>query len=178
MIFFSILFLFTVLWVFQTQLYRLKGRQEFPEAIRTKLTSLGKEAIENLDIPVAAVLVYKGEVIGEGFNSVKRDGNLLAHAEVNAVNDAFQKMGESFFQMDRSQLILYSSFEPCKMCKSVLDNHNVKQIRFEEAKPMMEQLKNTVKDIRYEWNKQQLKESGVQKELWEAHPSYREHHGL
>ncbi|MBK8340910.1 MAG: nucleoside deaminase [Flavobacteriales bacterium] len=85
------------------------------------LANLGKEAISSGDVPVAALLLYNDDVIGRGYNTVRRDGNAGGHAEVNAISDAFRSLGwERFERLDRDRMVLLTTFEPCAMCKGLI----------------------------------------------------------
>jgi tRNA(Arg) A34 adenosine deaminase TadA len=62
--------------------------------------------------PFGAIVVLKGEIIGEGWNQVTSTNDPTAHAEVNAIREACRKLGS--FQLDNC--VLYTSCEPCPMC--------------------------------------------------------------
>ncbi len=62
--------------------------------------------------PFGAVVVFEGEVVGEGFNRVLADRDPTAHAEVLAIRAAAARF-ESF---DLTGCELYASSEPCPMC--------------------------------------------------------------
>lgn len=62
--------------------------------------------------PFGAVVVRKGEIISEGFNSVTSTNDPTAHAEVIAIRKACEKLGT--FQLD--DCVIYTSCEPCPMC--------------------------------------------------------------
>lgn len=62
--------------------------------------------------PFGAVIVQKGEIIGEGHNRVLESLDPTCHAEVFAIREACRKIGH----YDLSGSVLYSSCEPCPMC--------------------------------------------------------------
>jgi tRNA(Arg) A34 adenosine deaminase TadA len=66
--------------------------------------------------PFAAVVVKDGQVVGEGWNRVSSSLDPTAHAEVNAIRDACERLGT--FWLEES--ILYSSCEPCPMCLAAI----------------------------------------------------------
>ena len=66
--------------------------------------------------PFAAVVVKEGQVVGEGWNRVSSSLDPTAHAEVNAIRDACERLGT--FWLEES--ILYSSCEPCPMCLAAI----------------------------------------------------------
>jgi tRNA(Arg) A34 adenosine deaminase TadA len=64
--------------------------------------------------PFGAVVVLDGKVLAVSGNSVMRDSDPSAHAEVNAMREACKKMGSPHI----AGAVLYSSCEPCPMCFS------------------------------------------------------------
>ncbi|MGA1621165.1 MAG: nucleoside deaminase [Synechocystis sp.] len=62
--------------------------------------------------PFGVVIVKDGEVLAATGNSVIRDNDPTAHAEVNAIRQACQKLGT----FDLSGAVMYSSCECCPMC--------------------------------------------------------------
>ncbi|WP_028401729.1 nucleoside deaminase [Ectobacillus panaciterrae] len=75
-----------------------------------------KEALlnirENRGGPFAAVVVKDGKIIAVGTNEVTTANDPTAHAEVQAIRKACQKLGT--FQL--TDCVLYTSCEPCPMC--------------------------------------------------------------
>ncbi len=66
--------------------------------------------------PFGAVIVKNGVIIGEGSNTVTRDNDPTAHAEVRAVRAACLSLGT--FSLKGCEI--YSSCEPCPMCLAAL----------------------------------------------------------
>lgn len=77
---------------------------------------LSSDNIDNGGGPFGAVIVKDGEILSTGVNSVTRDNDPTAHAEVNAVRAACRKLGT--FKLEGCTI--YSSCEPCPMCLSTL----------------------------------------------------------
>ncbi len=72
-------------------------------------------SIKNIDNgggPFGAVIVKNGEIVAKSANSVTLDNDPTAHAEVNAIRLACEKLGT----FDLSGCEIYSSCEPCPMC--------------------------------------------------------------
>lgn len=69
-------------------------------------------SINNGGGPFGAVIVKNGEIIAKSSNSVTRDNDPTAHAEVNAIRIATKKLNT----FDLSGCEIYSSCEPCPMC--------------------------------------------------------------
>ena len=64
--------------------------------------------------PFGAIIVKGGEVIGTGYNRVTTDNDPTAHAEVVAIRNACQNIGD----FSLSGAVIYTSCEPCPMCLS------------------------------------------------------------
>ena len=78
-----------------------------------------KEAQKAYDIgevPIGAVIVYKGEIIARAFNRRTVDKNSLCHAEILAINDACKFMGDWRLE----DCYMFVSVEPCPMCAGAI----------------------------------------------------------
>lgn len=82
---------------------------------------------ENVGGPFgAAVIAENGEILAVTPNSVLRDNDPTAHAEVNAIRAACQKIGS----YDLSGCILYTTAYPCPMCLSAIIWANIKKVYY------------------------------------------------
>ncbi len=77
-----------------------------------RAVQLSIDNIEKGGGPFGAVIVKDGEIIAEAANSVTLTHDPTAHAEVNAIRKAAQKLGTH----DLSGCEIYTSCEPCPMC--------------------------------------------------------------
>jgi tRNA(adenine34) deaminase len=75
-----------------------------------------ERALEHDDVPIGAVVVHDGEVIGAGANERELRGDPTAHAEVLALREAAAKLG-TWRLLDCS---LYVTLEPCAMCAGAM----------------------------------------------------------
>jgi tRNA(adenine34) deaminase len=73
-------------------------------------------ALEADEIPVGAVVVYNGRVVGRGHNQVELLKDVSAHAEMIALTAAAQKMNSKYL----TDCTLYVTLEPCTMCAGAL----------------------------------------------------------
>ena len=121
---------------------RTSGPQDtLPPAVVAELERLGTDALRTEDIPVASVLLYDGEIIGRGHNTVRATGHAGGHAEINALSEALAKYGpDGFAKLDRNALELISTFEPCPMCQGALALYDVRRVTFLRAKTVGRQL--------------------------------------
>ena len=84
-----------------------QDKQFMREAIR-----LANESVERGGGPFGAVIVKDGEIVAGSSNSVTIDNDPTAHAEVNTIRKACQKLRT----FDLSGCTIYTSCEPCPMC--------------------------------------------------------------
>jgi tRNA(adenine34) deaminase len=92
---------------------------------------LAQQAAAAGEVPVGAVLVREGAVIGRGRNAVIGSADPVAHAEVNALRDAAARIGN--YRLPGS--ILYVSLEPCTMCVGALVHARVAELVFAAPEP-------------------------------------------
>ncbi len=75
-----------------------------------------REAYSLEEVPIGCVIEYKGKVIGKGLNRRMTDKNVLAHAEIIAINEACAFMGDWRLE----GCTLYVTVEPCPMCSGAI----------------------------------------------------------
>ncbi len=145
------------------------------EPVAIRLMNLGRMALPSRDVPVASILMYHDSIIGEGFNTVLRDGNAGGHAEINAISDAMQRMGPTMFSaLNRDSLLLISTFEPCPMCRGAILEHRIKQVQFLKPKPLSYLLREDFRGMRYRWLWRQIEPEALQDSLFHSHPGYKQ----
>ena len=82
---------------------------------------------QNIGGPFGAVIINKnGDIISISSNSVLRDNDPTAHAEINAIREACKKINS----YDLSDCILYTTAYPCPMCLSAIIWANIKKVYF------------------------------------------------
>ena len=87
---------------------------------------LAKEAADDDEAPIGAVIVRDGEIVGRGRNRREKDKNALGHAEIEAINDACKTLGGW-------RLIgctMYVTLEPCPMCTGAIINSRIERVVF------------------------------------------------
>lgn len=92
----------------------------------TEALCLAKTAADRLDVPVGAVVVKNGEIIGRGYNQREQTGDATAHAEVVAIREACKTL--SSWHLDDCEL--YVTLEPCPMCAGAIINSRIKTVVF------------------------------------------------
>ena len=92
----------------------------------THALELARRAEAEGEVPVGALLVREGEIIGEGWNRPIGAHDPTAHAEVQALRDAGSRVGN--YRLPGSTL--YVTLEPCPMCASALIHARVDRVVF------------------------------------------------
>ncbi|MGO0121627.1 tRNA adenosine(34) deaminase TadA [Desulfothermobacter acidiphilus] len=78
------------------------------------------------EVPVGAVAVLEGEIIGRGHNLRETLKDATAHAEILALREAARYLGD--WRLER--VVLYVTLEPCPMCAGALLQFRVKTLVF------------------------------------------------
>lgn len=77
------------------------------------------------DVPVGAIVVADGHILGRGRNRRELDHDPTAHAEIMALREAAKTLG-----MWRVEATLFVTQEPCPMCAGAIVNARVKRLVF------------------------------------------------
>lgn len=83
-----------------------------------------KKAEKINEVPIGAVIVYKGEVIGTGHNIRESSQQTLSHAELFAIQEANQYLGSWRLE----DCTLYVTLEPCPMCAGAIVQSRIKRV--------------------------------------------------
>ena len=76
------------------------------------------------EVPIGAVIVYKGKVIGRGFNERNTKKSTLKHAELTAIAQASRVMGD--WRLEDCDI--YVTLEPCQMCAGAIVQARMKRV--------------------------------------------------
>lgn len=88
--------------------------------------NLAKESANEGEVPVGAIVVCDGEIVGVGRNRREVVKNALYHAEIEAIDSACKKLGGwRLWKCD-----LYVTLEPCPMCAGAIINARIKKVYF------------------------------------------------
>ena len=92
-------------------------KEAFKEALK---------AYEMGEVPIGAVVVKDGKVIGRGHNQRIEKKNALYHAEIVAIEDACKNIGN--WRLDDCEM--YITLEPCVMCAGAIMQSRIKKVIF------------------------------------------------
>jgi tRNA(adenine34) deaminase len=93
--------------------------------------SLARRAASLGEVPVGALVVVDGTIVGQGLNTRELQTSVLAHAELNAIKDASNRLG----QWRLTGATVYSTLEPCIMCAGALVHARIEHLVYGAADP-------------------------------------------
>lgn len=89
-----------------------------------KALELAQLALEEGEIPIGAIVVYKDLIIGKGYNQTQKLHDATAHAEMIALTAASEYLNSKYLK----DCTLYVTVEPCIMCGGALHWTQISQI--------------------------------------------------
>ena len=102
---------------------------------------LARRAAEEGEVPIGAVVVVNGELVGEGWNRPIAAVDPTAHAEIQAMRAAARKLGN--YRLTGADL--YVTLEPCDMCVGAMFHARIARVVFGATDPKKQVLKNEVR---------------------------------
>lgn len=87
---------------------------------------LAQKAADEGEVPVGAVVVCDGKIVGRGRNRRETRKDALHHAEIEAIGKACKKLGG--WRLHRCDM--YVTLEPCPMCAGAIINSRIKTVYF------------------------------------------------
>jgi tRNA(adenine34) deaminase len=90
-----------------------------------------REAAAKGEVPVGALVIKDGEVVGEGHNRNLLDKDPAAHAEIVALRHAAARLGNHRL----AGCVVYATIEPCSMCAGALIQARVSRLVYGAADP-------------------------------------------
>lgn len=78
------------------------------------------------EVPIGAVVVLNGEIIGRGYNKRQHTKNALDHAEMIAIKKACARVGD--WRLEDCDI--YVTLEPCPMCAGAIVNARIKNLYY------------------------------------------------
>ena len=97
----------------------------------TKIIELSKKSLESGDVPIGAIIVKDGKIIGEGYNTREKNNDVMGHAEINAIKDASKNLNNWNLQGS----VMYVTLKPCSMCLGVIRESRVDFVYYLLDKP-------------------------------------------
>lgn len=110
---------------------QMNDKQDDDEQYMRRALALARQAAAEGEVPVGAVLVRDGEIIGEGWNRPIGACDPTAHAEMVALRDAAARIGN--YRLPGSTL--YVTIEPCAMCAGAMVHARVARVVYGAMEP-------------------------------------------
>lgn len=85
-----------------------------------------KIAQEKGEVPIGAVIVYKGEILAQAHNQVENGANATYHAELIAINEACKLLNSKYLP----ECDLYVTLEPCAMCAGAIAHAKIRKVTY------------------------------------------------
>ena len=104
---------------------------ENDEKLMREALAEARTAAAQGEIPIGAVIAWKGRIIGRGHNMTEQLHDTTAHAEMIAITAASQAMGGK----DLTDCTLYVTVEPCPMCAGALAWSQISRIVYGAPDP-------------------------------------------
>ena len=92
---------------------------------------LARSAAMRHDVPVGAIVVRDGKILGQGFNTRERQHDPTGHAEIVALREACENIQR--WRLDGATL--YVTLEPCPMCAGALVNTRIARVVYGASDP-------------------------------------------
>ncbi len=96
------------------------------EEYMSRAIQLAEEAEKTDEVPVGALIVHKGEIIAEAYNTRETSKCATHHAEILAIERACEKLGG----WRLPDCTLYVTLEPCPMCAGAILNARIDRVVF------------------------------------------------
>lgn len=109
---------------------RFPPREESERWMRQALQLAG-QALASGEVPVGAVVVRRGEIIGRGANACVAEHSVCRHAEITALSEAGCRLGN--YRLDGCDL--YVTLEPCSMCAGAIMQSRIRRLIYAAAEP-------------------------------------------
>ena len=91
-----------------------------------ELLKLVDKAFEKDEVPVAALIVKDGKIIGKAHNERRKKNDVLGHAEILSIKKAEKKLGD--WRLDGCDM--YVSLEPCSMCTEIIRQTRIRNVYY------------------------------------------------
>ena len=85
-----------------------------------------QKAYDQAEVPIGAVVVLNGEIIGRGYNIREKEQDATLHAEIKAIRQANQHLGS--WRLEDCELFV--TLEPCPMCSGAMILARMKKVVF------------------------------------------------
>lgn len=93
--------------------------------------TLARIAFDHDEVPVGAIVVHDGTVVGRGYNKVIKNNSVSSHAEILAINNASKTLNN--YRLQNCEI--YITLEPCHMCAKAIVDARLDYVYFGALEP-------------------------------------------
>lgn len=104
--------------------YNMTMNVNIDEKFMKEALNEANKAYKLMEVPIGAVIVRDGEIVGRGYNQKETLKDATLHAEITAIKDACKNLGG----WRLSGCTMYVTLEPCPMCAGALVNARIERI--------------------------------------------------
>lgn len=122
--------------------------------------SLAAKAAALGEVPVGALIVWEGQIVGRGYNLREQSKSPLAHAEILAIQQACQALGG--WRLHKATL--YVTLEPCPMCAGAIINARIPRVVYGASDPKAGSFGSVLDFNQFPYNHAPLVEGGCLEE--------------
>ena len=134
----------------------MKNYTEFME----EALKLAYLSFDEQEVPVGAVVVKDGKIIGKGRNKREQLNNALSHAEIEAINDACNHLNS--WRLENCDL--YVTLEPCPMCAGAIINARINKVIYGARDVKMGAVTSVISTFDLEFNHRPKVVGGIMEE--------------
>ena len=133
-------------------------------ALMEQALALAAEAAAAGEVPVGCVIALDGQIVGRGRNRRETARSALAHAEIEAIDEACRTLGGWRLW----QCTLYVTLEPCPMCAGAIINARIPRVVYGASDPKAGACASVIRLFDLPWNHRPALTAGVQAEACSA----------
>ena len=122
--------------------------------------ALAREAAAEGEVPVGCVIVRGDEIVGRGRNRREKDKSALAHAEIEAIEEACRNLGGWRLW----ECTLYVTLEPCAMCAGAILNARIPRVVYGASDKKFGAVGSVCSLFSMEFNHHPTVESGIRED--------------
>lgn len=108
----------------------LEGIEQHHKYMRQAL-DCAAQSLRTGDVPIGAIIVHEGRIIGKGWNQVEKLKDASAHAEMIAISSASDALQQKYL----NGATLYVTIEPCTMCAGAIELARISRVIFGAQEP-------------------------------------------
>jgi tRNA(Ile)-lysidine synthase len=136
---------------------RIGSSTDHEFAAMTQALELAREAFGAGEVPVGAVVIQAGEVVGRGRNRSRQGSDMTLHAELEAIRDACQNIKTAHL----TDCTLVVTLEPCLMCLGAVLESRINRVIFAARNPKNGALGGVIDASRADWTHRFQVRSGL-----------------